>query len=351
MPLCTGLRHRNASEKRLFITSYTDMLPMDRSDQNRDVRDKNLMQALSGRTESVVHLTHNDLDAVGGDAIHRRKYGGVFTVWSSVGKFLPLLDAVAGSPGRGDLLSISDIGYQPGVEQRLAKARSNGWRIEWRDHHRWKDEEIRAVDAKTSLLHIDVATCATGIVARDLAPGDPVAEEIARVVCDYDLWKHQDPRSKMLGQVVMRKGFREYVRDNLVRGTIVDAKIENEYGQIAREMERDIKKSLRHTTIIANGRYRMAFAPLYGYPSETAHAIREEFGTDIEVIVSGNGRISIRSVPPISHLIAREFSGGGHPHAAGGTFSFTLLDRFLFWLIKRNRHYRRLAETAESIEE
>ncbi|NMA10545.1 MAG: phosphoesterase [Methanomicrobiales archaeon] len=321
------------------------------SDRKPNTRDTNLMQALSGRTEHVVHLTHNDLDAVGSDAVHRRKYGDVFTVWSSVGKFLSLFDAVAGSPGRGDLLSISDLGYQQGVEQRLAKARSNGWRIEWRDHHRWKDEEIRAVDAKTSLLHVDVSTCATGIVARDLAPGDAVAEEIARVVCDYDLWKHQDPRSKMLGQVVMRKGWREYVRDNLVRGTIVDAKVESEYNEIVRKMERDIKKSIRHTTIIEDGRYRIAFAPLYGYPSETAHAIRDELKTDIEVIVSSNGRISIRSVPPVGHIIAREFSGGGHPHAAGGTFSFTLLDRLLFWLIKRNRHYRRLAEKAESIEE
>jgi oligoribonuclease NrnB/cAMP/cGMP phosphodiesterase (DHH superfamily) len=322
---------------------------MGRSDQKSGTRSTNLMQALSERTGTVVHLTHNDLDAVGGDAIHRRKYGDVFTIWCSVGRFLSLFDAVAGSPGRGDLLSISDLGYQQGVEQRLAKARSNGWRIEWRDHHRWNDEEVRAVDAKTSLLHIDVATCATGIVARDLAPGDAVAEEIARVVCDYDLWKHRDPRSKMLGQVVMRKGWREYVRDNLVRGTIVDAKVESEYAEIVREMERDIRHSLRHTTIIEDGRYRIAFAPLYGYPSETAHAIRDELGTDIEVVVSGNGRVSIRSVPPISHLIAREFGGGGHPHAAGGTFPFNLLDRILFWLLKRNRHYRLLAEAAESI--
>ena len=307
------------------------------------------MQALSERTATVVHLTHNDLDAVGSDAIHRRKYGDVFTVWSSVGKFLANFDAVAGSPGRGDLLSISDIGYQPGVEQRLAKARSNGWRIEWRDHHRWKDEEVRAVEKKTSLLRIDTGTCATGIVARDLAGDDAVATEIARVVCDYDLWKHQDPRSKVLGQVVMRKGCREYVRDNLVRGIIVDEKVEDEYAGIVREMDRDIKKSLRHTTIIEGERYRIAFTPLYGYPSETAHTIRDELDTDIEVVVSSNGRISIRSVPPISHLIAREFSGGGHPHAAGGSFPFNLLDRILFWLIKRNRHYRRLAGVAESI--
>jgi len=126
--------------------------------------------------------------------------------------------------------------------------------------------------------------------------------------------------------------------------------VESEYERIVLEMEQDIRKSLRHTTIIASDRYRIAFAPLYGYPSETAHAIRDELNTDIEEVVSSNGRISIRSVPPVSHLIAREFSGGGHPHASGGTFQFSFLDRLLFWLVKRNRHYRRLADAAESIE-
>jgi len=74
---------------------------MGRSDQKSGTRGRNLAQALSERTGTVVHLTHNDLDAVGGDAIHRRKYGDVFTIWCSVGRFLSLLDAVAGSPGAG----------------------------------------------------------------------------------------------------------------------------------------------------------------------------------------------------------------------------------------------------------
>jgi oligoribonuclease NrnB/cAMP/cGMP phosphodiesterase (DHH superfamily) len=146
----------------------------------------------------------------------------------------------------------------------------------------------------------------------------------------------------------MRKGCREYVRDNFVRGVILDATVEETYADIVREMDEKISRSIRHTTVV-DGRYRIAFAPLYGYPSETAHTIRDEMGTDIEVVVSPNGRFSIRSVPPISHLVAREFGGGGHPHAAGGAFEFSLLDRALFWLFKRNRHYRRLAEAAGSI--
>lgn len=306
------------------------------------------MKALSERSQHVVHLTHNDLDAAGADAIHRLRYGQVFTVWSSVGKFASLFNAVAGSPGRGDLLSISDLGCQNGYAGTIRKAKSNGWRIEWRDHHRWRPEEITAVKSLVDVLHVDPSVCATAIVARDLLPGDATAAAIARVVCDYDLWKHDDPRSRMLGMVVMRKGNRDYIRDRLMEGKFSDPHIEKVYAEITREMQEKIRKSLRHTKIYGT-KYRIAFAPLYGYPSETAHAIRDEMGTDIEVVVSPGGKFSIRSVPGISHLIARQFGGGGHPNAAGGNFQFGLPDRIVFLLLKRTGHFTRLAVVAETL--
>jgi oligoribonuclease NrnB/cAMP/cGMP phosphodiesterase (DHH superfamily) len=318
------------------------------SENGTDEKNANLMKALSDRSQQVVHLTHNDLDAVGGDAIHRMKFGDVFTIFASVGKFLPMLDAVAGAPGRGDILSISDLGYQDGVGRKLKKAKSNGWVIEWRDHHKWRDEEIGEIERIVQTLHLDTTVCATGIVARDLMPGDGTAAEVARVVCDYDLWRHEDPRSKMLGQLVMRRQYREYVRDLLMEGTITDTYLEREYTAIMEEMNAKIRKSIRNTKVYGT-KYRIAFAPLYGYPSETAHSIRDELGTDIEVIVSDTGRFSIRSVPPVSHLIARKFGGGGHPPAAGGSFPFSFLDRLRFLLFKRTPHYQRLVDVAESL--
>ncbi len=106
-----------------------------------------LASAIVSRTAHVVHLTHNDLDAVGADAIHRMKFGkdGVFTVWSSVGKFAGLFSLIASCPGKGDLLSISDLGCQRDLEAVTVRARSNGWVIEWRDHHRWREEETAAI--------------------------------------------------------------------------------------------------------------------------------------------------------------------------------------------------------------
>ena len=106
--------------------------------------DTGLASAIKSRTAHVVHLTHNDLDAVGADAIHRMKFGtdGVFSIWSSVGKFSALFSLVASCEGKGDLLSISDLGYHRETEETAAKAKKNGWVVEWRDHHRWRDEEV-----------------------------------------------------------------------------------------------------------------------------------------------------------------------------------------------------------------
>jgi len=312
--------------------------------------DSGLASAVKSRTAHVVHLTHNDLDAVGADAVHRMKYGtdGVFSIWSSVGKFSMLFSLVAACEGKGDLLSISDLGYHRDLEAVARKAKANGWVVEWRDHHRWRDEELRNIGQEVSLLRVDTASCGTGIVARDLLPDNPVAREVARVVCDYDLWKHEDPRSAVLGQVLQRKKNRDHVRDCLVQGIFSDELIAKEYAEIRSEMDAMMRRSLKHITITGK-KYRIAFAPMYGYPSETAHFIRDERKTDIEVIIGKDGKFSLRSVPPISHLIAREFGGGGHPNAAGGSFNFSVVERFTWWLFKKSRHFDEFVKIAEGL--
>ena len=313
-----------------------------------DNGESGLPAAINSRSSHVIHLTHNDLDAVGSDAIHRIRYKseGVFTIWSSVGRFPGLFSLVASCPGKGDLISITDLGFHRDCIGIAAKARSNGWKVEWRDHHRWHEEEIREIEREVSLLKIDTALCATGIVARDLAPENPIAAEIGRIVCDYDLWRNTDPRSAVLGQVLQRKKNRDHVRDCLVAGIFSDELIEKEYADIRTEMEDMMQRSLNHATFLGK-KYRIAFAPLYGYPSETAHFIRDKEKTDIEVIIAKDGKFSVRSVPPISHLIAREFRGGGHPNAAGGSFNFTIVERFTWWLFKKSRHFAEFVAAAE----
>jgi len=302
------------------------------------------------RTAKVVHLTHNDFDAVGADAVHRIRFKteGVYTVFSSVGKFPMYLDIISQYSGNGDLLSISDLSYRKGIEPQLRRLKQNGWRIEWRDHHRWHEDEINLVQNIVDLLHIDTGRCACGICASDLTPDDIISQELALVVCDYDLWKHQDPRSKVLGLVLQRHENRDHVRDILMLGVFDDKTIRSEYKEIIREMNRVMERTKRAATIRGK-KYRTIVTPMFGYPSETAAYLRKELGSDIEILVSSSGKFSIRSVPPISHIIAREFGGGGHPNAAGGFFNFTLMDKIHLWILKKNRWFDKIADFADTI--
>jgi oligoribonuclease NrnB/cAMP/cGMP phosphodiesterase (DHH superfamily) len=308
-----------------------------------------LYEMVASRDQNVVHVTHNDLDAVGADAIHRMKYGKIISIFCSVGKFPSIIEQICNVPGNGDLISISDLGFQQQAVAPLKNLKKNGWRIEWRDHHRWKDVEIQTAGDIVDSLSVDVSTCGCGLCARDLMPGDPQAAEVARVVCDYDLWKHEDPRSAVLGLVLQKRKNRDYVRDALVKGVLSDETIEREYREIRDDMETMMEKSEK-AAVVMGSKYRIVLAPLYGYPSETAARLRKDLSSDMEVLVSPAGRFSLRSVPPISHLIAREFNGGGHPNAAGGSFEFTLCEKFLFWLFGKNSKFDRFVSVAESIE-
>jgi len=332
----------------LFYTLVVDFLGLAGKGSGDGGYEERLIALLKSRKSALVHLTHNDLDAVGGDAVHRMRYGTITSIFCSVGSFPSALDAVASVEGNGIILSISDLGYQRGIEQRIRKVNEAGWRIEWRDHHRWSAEEIGLVHDYCDLLRLDTSTCGCGICARDLLPGDKTAAEIARVVCDYDLWKHEDPRSAVLGIVLQRKKNRDYVRDRLAEGILSDDYIKSEYQEIVGEMEEKMVKSI-HKAMIMGGKYRIAFSPLYGYPSETAARMRKELSTDIEVLISKDGRFSLRSVPPISHLIAREYGGGGHPNAAGGSFHFSFWDRIRFLLLGSSSQFSHFVDIAESI--
>lgn len=315
---------------------------------NNSEYQERLVSLLKSRKNSLVHLTHNDLDAVGGDAIHRMRYGTITSIFCSVGSFPPTLDTLTLVEGNGSILSISDLGYQRGIEEHIRQVWNAGWQIEWRDHHRWSDDEMAACRPFCRLLLIDTSTCGCGICARDLLPENAKAAEVARVVCDYDLWNHEDPRSAVLGVVLQRKKNRDYVRDRLIEGVFIDPYIEAEYRDIVSDMESKITKSIRKATLMGK-KYRIAFSPLYGYPSETAAQMRKELLTDIEVLISKDGRFSLRSVPAISHLITREFGGGGHPHAAGGHFEFSFWDRVRFALFGTTPKFLKFVELAEAI--
>ena len=130
-------------------------------------------------------------------------------------------------------------------------------------------------------------------------------------------------------------------------GVFDDNQIRSEYQDIMRDMQRVMEKTKRSASVLGK-KHTVIISPMYGYPSETAAYLRKELGSDIEVLVSDSGKFSIRSIPPISHTIAKEFGGGGHPHAAGGFFKFNLLDKIFLKILKKNRFFSMIVSIAES---
>ena len=304
-----------------------------------------LQEKIVGRTSNIVHLTHNDLDAAGSDAVCRMVFGDeILTLFSSVNRFEWFLAQISGCNGKGDTLIISDLGYQKDIEDRIRKANAAGWKIQWYDHHKWIDEEQQRIIPYVESLTVDTSRCATGVLAVGLKAKQ--AEEVAKVVCDYDLWKHEDTRSAVLGIVTSGGMNLKLVRDKLKQGIIVDDEIQTIYDKIKSDQDRCMHKSIKRAKIY-DGKYRIAVMPSYGYPSETAAEARKKLETDIELLVFDNGKFSLRSVPNISHLIAREFRGGGHPNASGGNLGYGWKEKLLFKLFHRISKQKEFLTVAE----
>ncbi len=293
----------------------------------------------------IVHVTHTDLDAVCSDAILRRKHGDILTIYSSVQDFESNINHLAASDRRSLDLYLSDLGGHLRAVDTLAQLKSNGWHIEWRDHHIWSEETMRYAKHVVNYLRVDPQFCACEIVYQDLLPHDLVAHEIAIVGRDRDFWINDDPRSEMLSTVIHNDVWRRQVAKNLCRGIFSNSSTKREYKRQKQKKKKTIRRAIQHSrtqgkTVVTVSKH---------YASDIAAVLREKYGSTIEIVIRPNGVFSIRSTDPISNAIAEVFGGGGHPHAAGGNLHFSTVDRILFRLYTfRLKKVQELIRTAST---
>ncbi|MGZ4905363.1 MAG: phosphoesterase [Halobacteriota archaeon] len=308
----------------------------------------NTSKAISRFQGRVIHLTHTDLDAVCSDAIMRRKHGEILTIYSSVQQFQGHIDQLVVSCRRPLALYLSDLGGHPSAVEILAKLKTKGWRVEWRDHHVWDEQTVRHAQGVVDYLRVDPQFCACEIVFQDILPDDPIAHEIAAVGRDRDFWINKDPRSEMLATVVHDDPWRKRVAEDLSTGIFLDQDIEREYEKQTKTKDASIERAIQRSRAINH----IAVTIGNRYASDIAALLRKKYGTRIEIVLRTNGVFSIRSTDPISNRIAERFGGGGHPHAAGGNLHFSMADRFLFRLRTfRHKKVQELLRAALAYEE
>jgi len=305
---------------------------------------KEILRALSRFNGNIIHLTHTDLDAVCCDAIFRRKYGNVLTIFSSVQDYSSYLDLFTQVKKATNLtLCLSDLGGRQSAVESVTKLKRNGWHVEWRDHHIWDTQTLEDVTNTIDYLCVNRDLCGCEIVYQDLLKSDPLAQEIAAIGRDRDFWVNKDQRSDVLSTAISDTASREKLASKMSRGIFTDAEIEGMYTvQMARKnkaMNNALKQSalFDHTAVTISR----------GYSSDVAAMLRDQYQSRTELLLRANGVFSVRTVAPVSNQIAMLFDGGGHPHAAGGNLHFTIAEKIGFRLFAyRLKKVRKLIEAA-----
>ncbi|MGZ4853275.1 MAG: hypothetical protein ACXV3D_08850 [Halobacteriota archaeon] len=311
--------------------------------------EKKLLRTLSRYTGNLVHLTHTDLDAVCCDAIFKRKYGNVLTIFSSVQDYSSYLDLFAQAPRTTSLtLCMSDLGGRHNAVEYLSKLKRNGWHVEWRDHHIWDTQTLEDVTNTVDYLRVDRDFCACEIAYQDLLQSDPIAQEIAAIGRDRDFWINEDQRSDVLSTAISDHVSREKIAAKLSHGIFTDAEITGMYTvQIARK-NKAMNNSLRQSALFD----RTAVTISNGYSSDVAAMLRDRYQSRTELVLRANGIFSVRTVAPVSNQIAMLFDGGGHPYAAGGNLHFTIAERIGFRFFSyRLKKVRELIDAASRFDQ
>ncbi|NOZ88864.1 MAG: DHH family phosphoesterase, partial [Crenarchaeota archaeon] len=240
---------------------------------------------------------------------------------------------------------------------------ASGVRVEWYDHHRWEEAWVKSLAEAGVRVHVDVTTCAAGVVAR-YAPGELEAEPdefVARLVsatCAADLWRWDDPLAGRLYRVVDRyKGPRgdEWKR-KLIRGFYEGSLWWPDLDEALEEYLRlEFKGFLdaeRNVMVREFGGCRVVFVLKRPGPPNASilgNSLLSRYQADVAVIVRRRGRgMSLRSREVNVREIAYALGGGGHPRAAGAPLKLPLLYRLasIVYPRIRLRYAARLIEDA-----
>jgi oligoribonuclease NrnB/cAMP/cGMP phosphodiesterase (DHH superfamily) len=201
------------------------------------------------------------------------------------------------------------------------------------DHHKTALDELDgAIVPDNVTLRIDMSKSGVGLTWAFFF-GDAVMPKLYQYVQDRDLWKFELPQSKEVNAVVSAtentmEAFAS-LRDSLERPNGVGGAIAAGVAIIAmtkKQAEAHLKRARR---AVSTAGVPYMYCNVSSFTSEVGHHILEQV-PEVEFVVmyfednrTGTRVYSLRSRTGgyKIHQIAKEFGGGGHPHAAGYTTS------------------------------
>lgn len=287
----------------------------------------------SDELDAVVVSDYADCDGRGAAGIYVREFGNdmIYVPAShrgSASAVLPMLEDVAEAVAADVPIYVTDLApneEQEGEYISAFNALGTENPLHIRDHHQWPDEVRMFAESVAESMVIDHDRCATEIVFDEDCTGDDgTMERLAELTGIRDLWKDDHPDFDEPGENLVNAAFSldfmQYAR--LVARVGANVTEDEQLGAHIRQhrAEKDARVEIVAETARWGefGGYCCAFA--YGdcYSSGVGAALQER-GADIAVIVTPNGKVSIRTRDdvPVAETVASELGGGGHPNAAG----------------------------------
>jgi oligoribonuclease NrnB/cAMP/cGMP phosphodiesterase (DHH superfamily) len=322
-----------------------------RSERRRQRRRLARWDAADAKAKAALLVSHgNCLDGVGAAVVTLQALGRdqVGVAYVQPGDMAHVLAHFAARPGRGRRFLVADLSLQPEQYDAIVEAcrslATNGWTVEWRDHHhkQWEGLDLSRLRAHLAALEVNADATESGasLQQKALAPDDPFLRRLAETVRDRDLWWNKTPDSETLEFALSDLGPFEFARHLLDAAGDRDAAVVTPALAQAARRERDAQvaaKSRLLSEVRTWGDGASKVGVVYGWlPKNTGlHEVLEDHGCRIAINVRPNGKASLRSRKdaPVCHLVARDFHGGGHPNASGADLG--LKGPAFWWYVAR----------------
>ena len=303
----------------------------------------------SGRGRTAIVISHGPycLDGTAAAACVGRFYGEsnvtpFFTHPSNVDR---VIKEVTQSSKHVQDLWIADITWKNSeTEKYLNQLAKAGWRIFWADHHtiaiEKSEEDIREIGL-AGWVTMDKYSAARLLFDYMVSHEDKIGkanqglldfQKVVLLADDNDRWVHNMSGSRELALTIAGlsgiDAYRELV--HIDSDVNYSPKMLDAYRTASQELSESV--ALARRTIVEHevGGFdvKIIAALCNGFPSEVPDALRKDLNKNVIFVLFNlkDRRISLRRSPECNvnlDRIARLFSGGGHPAAAG----FDLVDK------------------------